>query len=89
METVSERNKRCGWGQREKREKEKGKRIESSRDDRQGESAVGGRGGGQKRGLREDSYAYPLTDLNNTGDRGEGNSDVDPTTLTLLPTQGC
>ena len=42
VQTVSERNKRCvcrggGWGGggvRERREKEKGKRIESSRDDR-------------------------------------------------------
>ena len=66
-----------GGGQREKREKG-GKGIESGRDDRQGESAVG-RGGGHKWGLREDSYAYPVTELNNTGDRGEGNSDVDPT----------
>ena len=40
VQTVSERNKKCGWGQ-------KGKRIESSRDVRQGESAVG-RGVGQK-----------------------------------------
>ena len=69
-----------GGNQREKGEKEKEKRIESSRDDRQGESAVGGGGVEQKWGLREDRYAYPLTDLNNTGDRGEGNSDVDPTT---------
>ena len=38
-----------------------------------------GGGGGQKWGLREDSYAYPVTELNNTGDRGEGNRDVDPT----------
>ena len=45
------------------------------------ERVLGGGGGvGQKWGLREDSYAYPLTDLNNTGDRGEGNSDVDRTT---------
>ena len=55
-------------GQREKREK-RGKRIESSRDDRQAESAVG-----------TDKLCLSFDDLNNTGDRGEGNSDVDPTT---------
>ena len=65
-----------GGGQREKR----GKWIESGRDDRQGQSAVVVEGGGVRSGgLREDSYAYPVTELNNTGDRGEGNSDVDPT----------
>ena len=65
------------------------------RGDRQGENAVGGSWGDEgKREGREDNYAYrcpsfSLTDLNNTGDCGEGNSDVVTTTLLfLLPAQG-
>ena len=64
---------------------------DAERGDRQGENAVGGgwgelEGGKTEGGLREDIYAsrclsFSLTDLNNTGDCGEGNSDVATTTL--------
>ena len=86
-----ERQRQRETGTERQTDRQRQRDRDAERGDRQGENAVGGgwgelEGGKTEGGLREDIYAsrclsFSLTDLNNTGDCGEGNSDVATTTL--------